>query len=72
MNNLNNVQKISLILGILSFFTFFLVGTQTEEWFFEYNSQYRFYDFEDVVWISLIPALIGLGSILSFFLFKDK
>jgi len=72
MNNLNNIQKIALILGILSFFIFFLVGSQTEEWFFEYNSQYRFYDFEDVVWISLIPFIIGFGSILTFFLFKDK
>ena len=63
---MNNVQKISLIIGILSVFTFFLVGTQTDEWFFDSTH------IEDVVWMSLISALIGLGSILSFFLFKDK
>ena len=70
---MNNIQKISLIVGVLSTLTFLFVCISTGDCIFEAvwsAGEISYYD--EIAMHSFIPFLITIASLLGFFLFKDK
>ena len=66
---MNNIQKIFLIITIISGVYVIMLGIDTGEFVFQRN---QFGELVGIGWKSAFPFLIGLASMLVVYLFKDK
>jgi|ETNmetMinimDraft_3_1059899.scaffolds.fasta_scaffold46580_1 hypothetical protein len=77
---MNKTQKIFFIIGVMAFSTFAITSIwyvdkpwyEGEFSFFRYVSGYMNNPIEHTNWLGIVGLIFTIGSLLGFFLFKDK
>ena len=78
MNNFNTAQKILFIIGVNSLIIFLVAGFISDDWII--GEDFRFDNFSlrfvsegwEIYWLTFVPLLVFLSTIVGLFLFKDK